>query len=419
MAQPKGTKTQLWEGVQTHTFLWEGKDRRGNKVKGQTDGHNTAVVKAMLRKQGINPTRVRKEMTIFGLGGSSKKKKKIKPGDIAIFARQTATMMSAGVPLVQSLQIMAKGAENPSVKELIETIRADIESGSTLSEALSKHPAYFDDLFVNLVNAGEKSGALETLLDKIATYKERTEEIKAKVRKALYYPSAVITVAFIVMGILLYFVVPQFQSLFQGFGAELPAFTQMVIGLSQFVQSWWWAMLLGIGGIIGAFIWTHKRSPGLRRGMDKFVLKLPVVGDILYKAAVARFARTLATMFAAGVPLVEALESVAKASGNIVFEESIDQMRDSVASGQRLQATMEQTRLFPNMSVQMVAIGEEAGSLDAMCTKVADFYESEVNEQVDSLSSLLEPMIMAIIGVMVGGLVVAMYLPIFKLGSVV
>lgn len=404
--------------AQTHTFLWEGTDRQGKRVKGQTEGPNQAMIKAMLRKQGISPVRVRKQTALFGIGGG-KKKKKIKPGDIAIFARQIATMMGAGVPLVQALQIIEKGVENPSMEEMIATIRSNIEGGDTLAEALSKHPAHFDDLFVNLVDAGEKSGALEALLDKIATYKERTEAIKAKVRKALYYPGAVITVAFIVMGILLYFVVPQFQSLFQGFGAELPAFTLMVIGLSRFVQAWWWAILLTIG--LGSFLFAraYKRSRKLRRAMDRLSLKIPVIGDILYKAAVARFSRTLSTMFAAGVPLVDAMESVAKASGNIVFEQGIMDMREDVTAGQRLQMAMDNNGLFPSMAVQMVAIGEEAGSLDSMCVKVADFYESEVNEQVDSLSSLLEPMIMAVIGVLVGGLVIAMYLPIFKLGSVV
>lgn len=399
-----------------HTFLWEGTDNQGKRVKGRTDGQNEAMIKAMLRKQGINPVRVRKQTNLFGLGGS--RKKKIKTADIAVFARQMATMMSAGVPLVQSLQIIENGAENPSLSELVGNIRSDIEGGSTLSEALGKHPQHFDDLFVNLVDAGEKSGALESLLDKIATYKEKTEAIKTKVRKALFYPGAVITVAIIVMGILLYFVVPQFQSLFQGFGADLPAFTLMVIGLSKFVQAWWWAILLAIGAGVFLFVRTYRRSRRLRRAMDRLSLKVPVVGDILYKAAVARFARTLSTMFAAGVPLVEAMESVARAAGNIVFEEGIMQMRDQVAAGQRLQVCMSNAGLFPSMAVQMVSIGEESGSLDSMCTKVADFYESEVDEQVDSLSSLLEPLIMAVIGVLVGGLVIAMYLPIFKLGSV-
>jgi len=403
--------------TEKQTFFWIGTDRSGARVKGQTDGPNDAMVKVALRKQGINPIRVRKQTKLFGLGG--KRKKKIKAGDIAIFSRQLATMLAAGVPLVQSLDIITKGADNPSLAELIATIRNDIESGITLAEALARHPRHFDDLFVNLVDAGEKSGALEALLDKIATYKEKTEEIKAKVRKALFYPSAVIIVAIIVMGILLYFVVPQFQSLFQGFGADLPAFTLLVIGLSEFVQSWWWAIMGAIGLISYGLFQARLRSRAFRRSNDRIALKLPVIGDILYKAAVARFARTLATMFAAGVPLVEAMDSVARAAGNIVFEEAILQMRDQVSSGVQLQLAMNNTGLFPSMAQQMVAIGEESGALDAMCSRVADFYEAEVDNQVDSLSSLLEPMIMAIIGVLVGGLVIAMYLPIFKLGSVV
>ncbi|MDN5862115.1 MAG: type II secretion system F family protein, partial [Salinisphaera sp.] len=308
---------------------------------------------------------------------------------------------------------------NASMAKLVTSIRVEIEGGTTLAEALAKHPTHFDDLFVNLVAAGEKSGALEALLDKIATYKEKTEAIKAKVRKAMYYPGAVITVAVIVMGILLYFVVPQFQSLFQGFGADLPAFTLLVIHLSELVQTWWWAIIGAIGLAAFGFTKLHQRSPAFRRLVDRVLLKLPVVGSILYKAAVARFARTLATMFAAGVPLVEALDSVARASGNILFEEAILQMREQVSSGQQLQLAMGNTALFPAMAVQMVSIGEESGSLDGMCTKVADFYEDEVDAQVDGLSALLEPMIMAVIGVLVGGLVIAMYLPIFKLGSVV
>lgn len=403
--------------TEKQTFLWEGTDRRGARIKGKTEALSEAMMRTSLRKQGINPIRVRKQSTLFGMG--AKKKKKIKPGDIAILSRQMATMMSAGVPLVQSLDIIANGADNPAMTEMVQRIRTDIEGGSTLAESLAKHPDHFDDLFVNLVDAGEKSGALETLLDKVATYKEKTEEIKAKVRKALFYPSAVIVVALIVMGILLYFVVPQFQSLFQGFGADLPAFTLMVIGLSETVQTWWWAILGAIGITVYLVSRLYKRSLAFRRIIDRLMLRLPVMGDIVYKAAVARFARTLSTMFAAGVPLVEAMESVAKASGNIVFEEAIFHMQDQVASGQQLQLAMSNTGLFPAMAVQMVSIGEESGALDTMCAKVADFYEAEVDNQVDSLSSLLEPLIMAIIGVLVGGLVIAMYLPIFKLGAVV
>ena len=298
-------------------------------------------------------------------------------------------------------------------------VKTNIESGRSFAESLAKYPVYFDDLYVNLVDAGERSGALETLLDKIALYKEKTERIKKKVKKALTYPTAVVVVAFIVTGILLYFVVPQFQSLFEGFGADLPAFTKLVVSLSKWIQEYWWALFGGIGGGIFGFIYFHKRSRNMRRIMDRLGLKVPVVGDIVYKSAVARFARTLSTMFAAGVPLVEALDSVGKASGNIVFEEAIRTMREQVATGQQLNLTMQQANLFPPMAIQMVAIGEESGALDEMCAKVAEFYEEEVDNLVDQLSSLLEPMIMSVLGILVGGLVVAMYLPIFKLGQVV
>ena len=403
-----------------HTFTWTGKDRTGSRVKGTTEGPNETMVRATLRKQGINPIRVRKQTRLFGIGGGKgKKKKRIRAGDIAVVARQLATLLAAGVPLVQSLDIIAQGADNPALTALAETLRGDIENGMPLAQALARHPRHFDDLFCNLVDAGERSGSLEALLDKIATYKEKTEAIKAKVRKALFYPTAVIIVAFIVMGILLYFVVPQFQSLFQGFGADLPAFTLLVIQLSQYVQNYWYLVIGAVAAAGFGFVQAHRRSPRFRYLLDRLMLRLPIIGQIVYKAAVARFARTLATMFTAGVPLVEALDSVARAAGNRVFERSIFAIRDQVATGQRLQLAMTQTELFPSMALQMVAIGEQSGALDGMCARVADFYEAEVDTQVDSLSSLLEPMIMAIIGVMVGGIVIAMYLPIFKLGSVV
>ena len=333
--------------------------------------------------------------------------------------RQMATMMSAGVPLVQALEIVGRGHSNPSLGEMIMAIKLNIEGGGSFAESLGKFPLYFDDLVVNLVDAGERSGTLEALLDKIALYKEKTEAIKKKVKKAMTYPTAVVIVAFIVTGILLYFVVPQFQSLFQGFGADLPAFTLMVIGLSEFVQEYWWLMLGIIGGTFFALFEAKRRSAKFRRLIDRVLLKLPIIGDILYKSAVARFARTLSTMFAAGVPLVEALESVARAAGNIVFTETIMTMKDQVATGQQLNFTMQQSNMFPNMAVQMVQIGEESGSLDAMCAKVAEFYEAEVDALVDTLSTLLEPLIMAVLGVLVGGLVIAMYLPIFKLGQAI
>jgi type IV pilus assembly protein PilC len=407
--------TRAAKAPKESVFVWEGVNKEGKKIKGQTRAASDTIVKLQLRKQGLNPTRVSKQSALF----SAAKKKKITSGDIAVFSRQMATMMAAGVPMVQALEIISRGHENPSMGELINTIKADVEGGGSFAEALGKHPVYFDDLFVNLVDAGEKSGTLETLLDKIATYKEKTEALKAKIKKAMFYPAAVIVVAIIVTGILLYFVVPQFKSLFEGFGADLPAFTLLVIRLSEIVQAYWWIFLAVIGGVTYAFIFFKQRSRNFRRLLDRLSMKIPVVGNIIYKAAVARYARTLSTMFAAGVPLVDAMTSVAKASGNIIFEEAILMMRDQVSTGVQLNLTMSQTGLFPNMATQMVAIGEESGALDAMCAKVADFYEAEVDNLVDSLTSLLEPMIMAILGVLVGGLVVAMYLPIFKLGSVV
>ncbi len=399
--------------VKEHTFIWEGMDRKGARVRGQSRGPSESMIKTALRKQGINPIKVNKKLQLFG------GKKSIKGADIAVFSRQIATMMSAGVPLVQSLELIGRGNQNAAMAEMVMGIKTNIEGGNAFAESLARYPLHFDDLFVNLVDAGERSGTLETLLAKIADYKEKTESIKRKVRKAMLYPSAVLTVAFIVTGILLYFVVPQFEDLFKGFGADLPAFTQMVIALSRFVQDRWLLIAGAIGGSIFAFIYFYKRSQKMRRLMDRVLLKVPVVGDILYKSAVARFARTLSTMFAAGVPLVEALDSVARAAGNIVFQDAILVMKDQVSTGQQLQLTMQQTALFPPMAVQMVAIGEESGSLDEMCAKVAEFYEAEVDNQVDSLASLIEPMIMVVLGILVGGLVVAMYLPIFRLGQVI
>jgi type IV pilus assembly protein PilC len=396
-------------------FNWEGTDRKGKRIKGESRGTSPSVIKAELRRQGISPLRVRKQSTLF----RSAKKKKIVPKDIAVFTRQLATMMSAGVPLVQSFEIIGRGHDNPSMQELILAIKADVESGSTLSSSLAKHPLYFDELVCNLVNAGEQAGILETLLDKIAIYKEKTEALKSKIKKALFYPTAVIVVAFIVTAILLIFVVPQFQSLFESFGADLPAFTQMVVHLSEWMQSNWWMLVLAIAGAGYGFVEAKKRSPKFAHTLDRMVLKMPIIGEIITKAVIARYARTLSTMFAAGVPLVEAMESVAGAAGNQVYAIAILQMRDSVATGQQLQLAMNQSGLFPNMVNQMVAIGEESGSLDAMLSKVADFYEQEVDDAVDGLSSLIEPLIMSILGVLVGGLIVAMYLPIFKMGSAI
>ncbi|WP_018954222.1 type II secretion system F family protein [Thioalkalivibrio sulfidiphilus] len=400
--------------TQNITFQWEGLDKKGSRVKGETTAASELLARAELRRQGINPTRVRKKpKSLFG------GKKKIVPKDIAVFLRQMATMMEAGVPLVQAFDIVGRGHENPSMQELILAMKSDVEGGTTFSAALGKHPKYFDDLVVNLVNAGEQAGALETLLDKIATYKEKTESLKAKIKKALFYPTAVLVVAFIVTAILLIFVVPQFQDLFQGFGADLPVFTQFVIGISEFFQAYWWAIFGGLIGAVVLFKQAHLRSPGFRRWLDLMSLKIPVIGELLRKASIARFARTLSTMFAAGVPLVEAMESVAGATGNALYREATLRIRDETAAGTQLQAAMRNTALFPNMVVQMVAIGEESGALDDMLNKVADFYEEEVDNMVDSLSSLMEPMIMAFLGIVVGGLVIAMYLPIFQLGAVV
>jgi type IV pilus assembly protein PilC len=396
-------------------FIWTGMDKRGMRVKGQTRGTNPSLIKADLRRQGIKPLKVKKQSSLFSKGA----KKKIAPKDIAVFFRQLATMMGAGVPLVQAFEIIGRGHDNAGMRDLLLKIKNEVESGTSLSESLAKHPVYFDDLVINLVNAGEQAGVLETLLDKIATYKEKTEYLKAKIKKAMFYPAAVIVVAVIVTAILLIFVVPQFESLFTSFGADLPAFTRMVVNLSEFMQQWWWLVFGGLIGTVIGFLQAKKRSRGFGRVLDRFILKVPVVGPIMHKAAVARYARTLSTMFAAGVPLVEALESVAGATGNIVYSDVVLMIRDSVATGQQLQFAMSQTGLFPNMVEQMVAIGEESGSLDSMLAKVADFYEQEVDDAVDALSSLLEPLIMSILGVLIGGLVVAMYLPIFKLGAAI
>ena len=395
-------------------FIWEGKDKRGNKVRGKALAANETALRADLRRQGVAATRVKTQgKPLFGRGG------KIEAGDIAVFSRQLATMMAAGIPMVQAFEIIGNGHEKPAMQKLVLDIKANIEGGSTLHESLSKFPLYFDSLFVNLVEAGEQAGALESLLDKIATYKEKTEALKKKIKKALFYPIAVLAVAVIVSLILLIFVIPQFESLFKGFGADLPAFTQMVVNLSRFVQhQGWWCLILIAGGF-WTFFYFLKRSRKMQLAMDRIMLKVPIIGPILVKSAIARYARTLSTMFAAGVPLVEAMGSVAGATGNIVYEEAVYRMKDEVATGQRLQRAMENTGLFPNMVIQMIAVGEESGALDTMSGKVAEFYEVEVDNAVDSMSSLLEPMIMAILGVLVGGMVIAMYLPIFKLGSVV
>ncbi len=408
MAQKSAAKKEI-------LFVWHGSDRKGLKLKGETTARNQAMVKAELRRQGIKPSRVRKKpKPLLGNAG-----KKILPKDIAIFSRQLATMMSSGVPLVQSFDIIASGHDNPNMKKLLNAVKNDIESGTTLNESLAKHPLYFDALFCNLVKAGEMAGILESLLNKIALYKERMEELKAKIKKALFYPAAILSVALGVTAILLVYVVPQFEDMFKSFGAALPAFTQMIINLSDFMQKWWWVIFAGIAGGIWFLTRLKRKSKAFAGSLDRLTLKLPIIGGIVNKACIARYARTLATMFAAGVPLVDALKSVSGATGNVVYHDAVMRMRDEVTTGRQLQLSMRDAGIFPPMVVQMVAIGEEAGNIDGMLSKVADFYEGEVDNAVDSMSSLLEPLIMVILGVLVGGLVVAMYLPIFKMGAVV
>ncbi len=392
-------------------FLWEGKDSKGQIVKGEMSSKSMDLIKAQLRRQGITPTKVKKQKAIKG------GKNNITAGDISIFARQLTTMMGAGVPLVQAFEIVSNGLDNKAMSQVVNQIKADVEGGSSLTIALRNHPDHFDDLFCNLVEAGEQSGTLEKLLNEVATYKEKTEALKAKIKSAMFYPVAVLIVAFIVTAILLIFVVPQFETLFAGVGSDLPAFTRMVVDLSEFMQKWWWVIF----GAIGAFVFTlktiHGKSQKFRDKTDALILKLPIIGDIVHKASTSKVARTLSTMSAAGVPLVEAMDSVAGAAGNAVYRDAVFRMRDDTSTGQRLTASMRQQDLFSNMAIQMVSIGEESGALDDMLAKVADYYEEEVDNSVDALTSLMEPMIMAFLGVVVGGLVVAMYLPIFKMGD--
>tara|TARA_R100000935_G_scaffold20705_1_gene38969 strand:- start:142 stop:1362 length:1221 start_codon:yes stop_codon:yes gene_type:complete len=396
------------------SYIWEGKDRKGNKSKGELSGSNLALVKAQLRKQGIIPDKVKKKPKPL-FGGS----KKITPFDIAMLTRQLATMMKAGVPLVQSFDIVTDGLENKGLQDLVMAIRNDIASGTSFAGALRKHPRHFDDLYCNLVDSGEKAGALEKMLDRIATYLEKTELLKKKVKKAMTYPIAIVVVAIIVTAILLVKVVPQFESLFHGFGAELPVFTQMVVRLSEWMQTWWFVVLLGIVGTVFLFKEANRRSQKFSDFVDRYVLKLPVIGEILDKSAVAKFGRVLSTTFAAGVPLVDALDSVAGATGNAVYRDAIQRIKNDVSSGTQLQASMRQQDIFPAMAVQLTAIGEESGNLDEMLAKVAEHYEGVVDDMVDNLTALMEPMIMAVLGVLVGGLIIAMYLPIFQMGQVV
>ncbi len=396
-------------------YTWVGTDKRGARLKGEQSAKNINLVKAELRRQGINPTKVRKKTKpLFGGGG-----RRIKPQDIAVFSRQLATMMAAGVPMVQGFEIVAGGQSNPRMRDMLLDIKNSIESGSSLSEALGRHPVHFDELYTNLVQAGEQAGVLDTLLDEIATYKERIEEIKGKIKKAMFYPAAVIAVAVIVSLVLLIYVVPQFQAIFQDAGADLPAFTLMIIGVSNWLQDKGFLVFVGIVVAIAGLIFLKKRSLAFAHLLDRIVLRIPIIGQIMHNSAIARFARTLATTFAAGVPLVDALETVSGATGNSVYGNAVKRIRDDVSIGHQLQLAMRQVDLFPHMVIQMTAIGEESGALDKMLKKVAEFYETEVNNAVDALSSLLEPLIMVVIGVLVGSLVVGMYLPIFKLAATV
>lgn len=394
-------------------FLWEGTDRAGKRVKGETRGVSVALVKADLRRQGVAPLRVRKKpVSLF-----QARKKKITTKEITVFSRQLSTMVSSGVPLVQAFEIIGKGHENPSMQDMVLAIKSDLENGSSLSQAMRKHPKQFDDLFCNLIRAGEQAGILENLLNKIAIYKEKTEVIKSKVKKAMYYPVGVLIIAFIVLVVMLLKVVPEFKKMFNGMGAELPLPTQIVVSMSEFLQANWMYVFSVLGIAIYFLVKAKQNSKAFNYFWDRSILKLPVIGTLVQKSIIARFSRTLGTMFAAGVPLVEALESVAGASGNRIYADAILKIREDVATGQQLQLAMQQSRLFPNMAVQMVAIGEETGSLDSMLGKVADFYEQEVDDAVEGFSSLMEPIIIVIIGGLIGGLVLAMYMPVFKIGD--
>ena len=408
--EPAGRNTSLMQ-----PFVWEGTDKRGVKMKGEQDAKNANLLKAELRRLGITPTVVKpKPKPLFGASG-----KPIKPKDIAFFSRQMATMMKSGVPIVSALEIIGSGHKNPRMAKMIGQIRSDLEGGSSLYEAVSKHPVQFDELYRNLVRAGEGAGVLETVLDTIANYQENLESLKGKIKKALFYPAMTIAVALLVSAVLLIWVVPQFEDIFKSFGTDLPVFTQMIVAASRFMVGWWWAILLFVVIAVGGSVFMYKRSPKMQHTMDRLILKVPIIGQIMHNSSIARFARTTAVTFKAGVPLVEALGIVAGATGNKTYEDAVLRMRDDVSVGYPVNMAMKQVNLFPHMVVQMTAIGEEAGALDAMLFKVAEYFEQEVNNAVDALSSLIEPLIMVFIGVVVGSMVVGMYLPIFKLASVV
>jgi len=393
-------------------YSWEGTDKKGKRIKGEMTASGLAFVNATLRRQGINVTKVKKQ-SAFKSGG------KVTDKDVTLFTRQLATMMKAGVPLLQAFDIVGKGHNNPAVGKLLGDIKADVETGSSLSQAFRKYPLHFDALFCNLVGAGEQAGILDSLLDRLATYKEKILAIKSKIKSALFYPISIIVVAFVITAVIMIFVIPAFKELFTNFGADLPAPTLIVVAISDFFVAYWWAIFSSIGGGLWFFFYTWKRSVKMQAAMDRLLLKLPLFGELIRKATIARFARTLATMFAAGVPLVEALDSVAGASGNHVYYEATKKVQSEISTGTSLTVAMQNSEVFPNMVLQMVAIGEESGSLDSMLSKVADFYEAEVDNAVEALSSLMEPIIMVVLGTLIGGLVIAMYLPIFKMGQVV
>ena len=399
------------KGPKELTFLWEGKDKAGKVVRGEMRAHGEALVNATLRRQGILVTKVKKQR--MGRGG------KVTEKDLALFTRQLATMMKAGVPLLQAFEIVSKGASNPAVAKLLNDIKTEVETGSSLAAAFRKYPLYFDALYCNLVGAGEAAGILETLLDRLATYKEKILAIKSKIKSALFYPVAIIAVAFIITAVIMIFVIPAFKSVFASFGADLPGPTLVVMAISEYFVQYWWLIGAVVGGSIYGFLEAWKRSLSVQIFMDRLALRLPIFGDVIRKATIARWTRTLSTMFAAGVPLVEALDSVGGAAGNYVYQQATKQIQSEVSTGTALTASMQASNVFPSMVVQMVSIGEETGALDSMLGKVADFYEAEVDDAVEALSSLMEPMIMVVLGTLIGGMVVAMYLPIFKLGGAV
>lgn len=395
-----------------NTYVWEGKDKKGKIIKGEMRANGESFVKASLRRQGINATKVKKQ-------SSFRNKGKVSDKDVALFTRQLATMMKSGVPLSQAFDIVGKGHSNPAVSKLLGDIKADVETGSSLSAAFRKFPLHFDQLFCNLVGAGEQAGILDSLLDRLATYKEKILSIKRKIKTALMYPISILIVAFVITAVIMIFVVPAFKELFSSFGADLPGPTLVVMAISDFFVAYWWAIFGAIGFGLWFFFYTWKRSEKMQATMDRIMLKLPIFGEVIRKATLARFARTLSTMFAAGVPLVEALDSVAGASGNRIYYDATKKIQSEISTGTSLTVAMQNTSVFPNMMLQMTAIGEESGALDSMLSKVADFYEEEVDEAVEGLSSLMEPIIMVVLGVLIGGLVIAMYMPIFKLGQVV